>query len=51
MFTGSEGKAVIAHTWLNQFSAGNTIRVKGDETVIDEGTSNTITRENLRKKG
>ncbi|MBA7689251.1 hypothetical protein ES703_97756 [subsurface metagenome] len=44
MFTGSEGKSVTSHVWLNQFSARNTIRVKADETVIDEGTSNTITR-------
>ena len=44
IFTGSEGKSATAHVWLNQFSARNTIRVKADETVIDEGTSNSITR-------
>jgi len=44
MFTGSEGKSATSHVWLNQFSARNTIHVKNDETVIDEGTSNSITR-------
>ena len=44
MFTGSEGKSATAHVWLNKFSARNMIHVKADETVIDEGTSNSITR-------
>ena len=46
MFTGSPGQSATAHVWLNKFSARNTICVKNDETVIDEGTSNTIARDN-----
>jgi predicted transcriptional regulator len=44
MFTGSEGegKSATSHVWLNKYSARNTIHVKDDETVIDEGTSNSI---------
>jgi len=45
MFTGSEGKAVTSHVWLNRFSKRNTIILKPDETVIDEGKSNTIVRD------
>lgn len=44
MFTGSDGNSKTAHVWLNKFSARNMIHVKADETVIDEGTSNSITR-------
>ncbi len=44
MFTGSAGKSTTSHVWLNKFSARNSIHVKVDETVIDEGTSNSITR-------
>ena len=44
MFTGSEDKSATSHVWLNKFSARNMIHVKADETVIDEGTSNSITR-------
>jgi len=43
MFTGKEGKSTTAHVWLNAFSKGNVIKVKADETVIDEGEDNTIT--------
>jgi hypothetical protein len=42
MFTGSEGKSATSHVWLNKYSARNTIRIKADEMVIDEGTSNSI---------
>ena len=45
MFTGSEGKSVTSHVWLNKFTTRNAINVKADETVIDEGTSNTIIRD------
>jgi hypothetical protein len=44
MFTGSEGKSATAHVWLNAHSRGNVIKVKPDETVIDEGEDNTIAR-------
>jgi hypothetical protein len=43
MFTGSEGKSATAHVWLNAFSKDNVIKVKADETVIDEGEENIIT--------
>lgn len=44
MFTGSEGKSSTAHVWLNNFSKDNVIRVKADETVIDEGEGNRTER-------
>lgn len=43
MFTGSEGKSTTAHVWLNAFSKDNVIKVRDDETVIDEGEDNIIT--------
>jgi predicted transcriptional regulator len=43
MFTGSEGKSTTAHVWLNTFSKGNVIKIKADETVIDEGEDNITT--------
>jgi predicted transcriptional regulator len=43
MFTGSEGKSTTAHVWLNAFSKDNKIKVRADETVIDEGEDNKIT--------
>ncbi len=43
MFTGSEGRSATAHVWLNAFSQGNVIKVKAEETVIDEGEDNQIT--------
>jgi hypothetical protein len=42
MFTGSEGKSATAHVWLNAFSKDNVIKVRTDETVIDEGEGNKI---------
>jgi len=50
MFTGSEGKSATSHVWLNKFSSRNTIHVNNDETVIDEGTSNSITYNNSRAR-
>jgi hypothetical protein len=44
IFTGSEGKSSTAHVWLNAFSKDNVIRVKVDETVIDEGEGNRTER-------
>ena len=42
MFTGSEGKSTTAHGWLNAFSNDNSITVRADETVFDEGEGNKI---------
>jgi predicted transcriptional regulator len=43
MFAGTQGKSATAHVWLNKFSKDNMIKVKADETVIDEGEDNKIT--------
>ncbi len=43
MFTGSGGKSTTAYVWLNRYSKSNLIRVKANETVIDEGEDNTVT--------
>lgn len=45
MFTGSEGRSVTAHAWLNKHTRGNVIKLEENETAIDEGTDNTITHE------
>jgi hypothetical protein len=37
-------KSATAHVWLNAHSRGNVIKVKADETVIDEGEGNTVER-------
>jgi len=44
MFTGSNGKSTTAHVWLTAFTNFNQIKVKADESVIDEGKLNTIER-------
>jgi len=44
MFTGSEGKSTTSHVWLNEYTTMNTIKLRADETVIDEGKNNTIER-------
>jgi len=41
-FAGKQGKSATANIWLNAFSKENVIRVKEDETVIDEGEDNKI---------
>ena len=43
MFTGLEGKSATAHVWLNHFSKRNVVKLRADETVIDEGEDNEIT--------
>jgi hypothetical protein len=43
MFTGSNGKAETAHVWLNNNARGNGIKVKANETVIDDGEDNKVT--------
>jgi len=42
VFTGSPGGSDTAHVWLDKFSKNNTVKVKTDEVVIDEGEENTI---------
>jgi predicted transcriptional regulator len=44
MFTGSEGKSLTGHVWLNEFTAMNIIKLGSDETVIDVGKNNSIER-------
>ena len=44
MFSGSEGKSATGHVWLNDYSKDNVVKVKVNETVIDEGTENEIIR-------
>jgi hypothetical protein len=45
MFAGSPGGSTTAHVWLDKFSRNNTVKVKTDETVIDEGQENIIIHE------
>jgi predicted transcriptional regulator len=45
MFAGSSGGSTTAHVWLDKFSRNNTVKVKTDETVIDEGQENIIIHE------
>lgn len=45
VFAGSDGKSSTAHVWLNNRTRGNEIKVKANETVIDEGENNTIISE------
>jgi hypothetical protein len=45
MFTGSGERSATAHVWLNTCTRGNVVKVKGDETVIDEGEVNSVTFE------
>ena len=42
MFNVLDGGSTTAHVWLDKFSKNNTVKVKTDETVIDEGEENTI---------
>jgi hypothetical protein len=44
MFAGSESKSTTGHVWLNEFTSMNTIKIKTNETVIDEGKNNNIER-------
>jgi hypothetical protein len=45
MFTGSGERSTTAHVWLNKFSRDNIVKVKANETVIDEGENNSIITE------
>jgi predicted transcriptional regulator len=42
IFAGSGEKSATANVWLNKHSKGNVIKIKANETVIDEGEDNTI---------
>ena len=42
-YAGSNAGSATAHVWLNLNTKGNVVKVKADETVIDEGEDNTIT--------
>jgi len=42
MFAGSGGKSETANVWLNNHSRGNVIKVKANETVIDDGEDNKV---------
>jgi hypothetical protein len=41
-FTGEKGNSKTAHIWLNMYSSNNTIILKGDKIIIDEGKNNNI---------
>ena len=43
MFTGTEGKSVTAHIWINKYSNSNEININSEESVLDEGKNNVIT--------
>jgi predicted transcriptional regulator len=45
MFAGSPVESTPAHVWLDKFSKNNTVKVKPDETVINEGEENKIIHE------
>lgn len=42
MFTGSHAGSATAHVWLDKFSKNNLIKIRMDETMIDEGEDNII---------
>ena len=44
MFMDSDGKSETAHVWLNKYSSRNIIKVDPQESVIDQGTENIITK-------
>jgi hypothetical protein len=43
IFANSQGRSATANVWMNPFSRDNVIKVRADETVIDEGEDNKIT--------
>jgi hypothetical protein len=42
-YAGSKAGSATSHVWLNVNTKGNVVKVKADETVIDEGEDNKIT--------
>lgn len=45
-FACSPSGSTTAHVWLDKFSENNSIKIKKDETLIDEGMDNRIKRTN-----
>jgi hypothetical protein len=45
-FACSPAGSAAAHVWLDKFSENNSIKIKKDENVIDEGRDNNISRTN-----
>jgi hypothetical protein len=45
MFTSTQNQSTTAYVWLDKFTKNNLVRVKNDESVIDEGENNTIVHE------
>ena len=43
-FTGSDGKAKLAHIWLNKYSTRNRIHLKTKDIFIDDGKENDVMR-------
>jgi len=43
-YAGSKAGSATAHVWLNTNTGGNVVKVRSDETVIDEGEDNVVTR-------
>jgi len=41
-FAGSPRGSATAHIWLGKFSKNNVIKIRKDQTVIDEGEENKI---------
>jgi predicted transcriptional regulator len=41
-FTGDKGNSKTAHIWLDPYTSNNTIILKGDKIIIDEGKNNNI---------
>jgi len=44
-FSGSLGKSSTAHVWLAYNSKNNRVKIRTDETVIDDGIDNTVIHE------
>lgn len=49
MFTGSAERSETANIWLNRYTKGNIIKVKTNETVIDEGEENLVAFEAIEE--
>ena len=41
-YAGSKAGSATAHLWLNTNTKGNHVKVRNDETIIDEGEENTV---------
>jgi hypothetical protein len=45
MFVASKGGSATAHVWLDQHTLNNSVKLKKDDIVIDEGEENKILSE------